>query len=124
MSTIALEANPLIDSFNRRPTSEGKHFVEVRSCLFSYDAIGSFERTQYSATGSGQAYVIPFLDNVIGNRNRTEEKPVLSKEEVVELMKHAFVSAGERDIYTGDSLEIMVMTKDRVKTETFQLKKD
>jgi 20S proteasome subunit beta 6 len=98
--------------------------AEGKGCLFSYDAIGSFERTQYSATGSGQAYVIPFLDNVIGNRNRTEEKPTLSKEEVVELMKHAFVSAGERDIYTGDSLEIMVMTKDGVTTETFELKKD
>ena len=96
--------------------------AEGKGCLFSYDAIGSFERTQYSATGSGQAYVIPFLDNVIGNRNRTQEKPILSKEEVVELMKHAFVSAGERDIYTGDSLEIMVMTKDGVTTETFQLK--
>ncbi|CAB9521747.1 Proteasome subunit beta type-1 [Seminavis robusta] len=98
--------------------------AEGKGCLFSYDAIGSFERTQYSATGSGQAYVIPFLDNVIGNRNRTEEKPTLSKEEVVELMKEAFVSAGERDIYTGDALEIMVMTKDGVTKETFELKKD
>ena len=97
---------------------------EGKGCLYSYDAIGSFERTQYSANGSGQAYVIPFLDNVIGNRNRTEEKPVLSKEEVVELLKHAFVSAGERDIYTGDTLEIMVMTKDGTTTERFELKKD
>jgi 20S proteasome subunit beta 6 len=97
---------------------------EGKGCLFSYDAIGSFERTQYSATGSGQAYVIPFLDNVIGNRNRTQEKPTLSKEEVVELIKHAFVSCGERDIYTGDQLEIMVMTKDGVTTEMFNLKKD
>lgn len=95
-----------------------------KGCLFSYDAIGSFERTQYSATGSGQAYVIPFLDNVIGNRNRTTEKPNLSKEEVVELLKHAFVSCGERDIYTGDQLEIMVMTKDGVTTAMFDLKKD
>lgn len=98
--------------------------AEGKGCLFSYDAIGSFERTQYSANGSGQAYVIPFLDNVIGNRNRTEEKPILSKEEVVELMKHAFLSAGERDIYTGDALEIMVMTKDGTTTERFELKKD
>lgn len=97
---------------------------EGKGCLFSYDAIGSFERTQYSATGSGQAYVIPFLDNVIGNRNRTEEKPTLSKEEVVELLKHAFVSCGERDIYTGDQLEIMVMTTEGVTTEMFDLKKD
>lgn len=98
--------------------------AEGKGMLCSYDAIGSYERTQYSATGSGQAYVIPFLDNVIGNRNRMEEKPNLTKEEVVELIKHAFVSAGERDIYTGDTLEIMVMTKDGTETQTFDLKKD
>ncbi len=92
--------------------------------VYSYDAIGSFERTGYSAAGSGQAYVIPFLDNVIGNRNRLEEKPVLAAQEVVELLKDAFLSAGERDIYTGDQVEIMVVTKDGIQTQTFALKAD
>jgi 20S proteasome subunit beta 6 len=92
--------------------------------VFSYDAIGSFERTQYSAAGSGQAYVIPFLDNVIGNHNRLEEKPTLLAQEVVELLKDAFLSAGERDIYTGDQVEIKVVTKDGIQTQTFALKAD
>ncbi|GAX27103.1 20S proteasome subunit beta 6 [Fistulifera solaris] len=92
--------------------------------VYSYDAIGSFERTQYSAAGSGQAYVIPFLDNVIGNRNRLEEKPILTATEVVELLKDAFLSAGERDIYTGDQVEIMVVTRDGIQTQTFALKAD
>lgn len=90
----------------------------------SYDAVGSFERQTYSASGSGQAYVIPFLDNVIGNRNRMEEKPELSKEEVVEILKDAFLSAGERDIYTGDEVEIMVVTKEGTTTTRFALKAD
>ena len=93
-------------------------------CVFSYDAIGSFERTQYSANGSGQAYIIPLLDNVIGNRNRQEEKPNLPAAEVVEIMKDAFLSAGERDIYTGDQVEIMVVTQEGVQTTTFALKAD
>ena len=97
---------------------------EVKGCVFSYDAIGSYERTSVTASGSGQAYVIPLLDNVIAHRNRTDEKRDLPKEEVVELVKDAFISAGERDIYTGDQVEISVITKDGIETTTFALKAD
>ena len=92
--------------------------------VYSYDAIGSFERTQYSANGSGQAYIIPVLDNVIGHRNRLDPAAVLSSDEVVEIFKDAFLSAGERDIYTGDHVEIMVLTATSVVLHTFALKAD
>ena len=99
--------------------------AEGNGVVYSYDAIGSFEKTQYSSTGSGQAYIIPFLDNVIGNNNRQEEKPVLGAEEVVELLKDAFLSAGERDIYTGDQIQITVLRKDTApQTIYFALKAD
>ena len=64
------------------------------------------------------------MDNVISHKNRNDDKRDLSSEEVVEIVKDAFVTAGERDIYTGDAVEIMVITKDGIKTETFKLKKD
>jgi 20S proteasome subunit beta 6 len=92
--------------------------------VYSYDAVGSFERSQYSANGSGQAYIIPVLDNVIGNRNRLQDAPALSADEVVEIFKDTFLSAGERDIYTGDSVDIWVITKDNVVQHNFALKKD
>jgi 20S proteasome subunit beta 6 len=98
--------------------------AEGKGAVFSYDAIGSFERSQYSANGSGQAYIIPLLDNVIGHRNRLDENRVLSSDEVVEIFKDAFLSAGERDIYTGDQVEIMVVTATGVTTHTFALKAD
>jgi 20S proteasome subunit beta 6 len=98
--------------------------AEGRGAVYSYDAIGSFERTGYSATGSGQAYMIPLLDNVIGHRNRLDEKQELTAEEVIEIVKDAFVTTGERDIYTGDSVEIKLITKGGVETFKYNLKAD
>jgi 20S proteasome subunit beta 6 len=97
---------------------------EGKGAIYSYDAIGSFERTPVTAAGSGQAYVIPLLDNMIKNSNRTTEKRDIPKEEVVELVKDAFISCGERDIYTGDQVEISVITKDGIETSIFNLKAD
>lgn len=98
--------------------------AQGKGAVFSYDAIGSYERVQYSANGSGQAYIIPLLDNVIGNNNRLTEKPNLAAEEVIEILKDAFISAGERDIYTGDELHLMVMTSAGVQNISFALKAD
>jgi hypothetical protein len=34
-----------------------------KGCVYTYDAIGSYERTGYSCQGSGQALIMPVLDN-------------------------------------------------------------
>jgi len=51
-------------------------------------------------------------------------KTPLTLQKAVQLVKDVFISAAERDIYTGDSLVIRIITKDGVKTETFPLRRD
>lgn len=97
---------------------------EGKGAVYSYDAVGSFERVPFAATGTGQKFVVPLLDNILVHKNRQDPKPPLTIQLATQIAKEAFVSAGERDIFTGDAVEIMVVTKDGTTTETFSLKQD
>jgi 20S proteasome subunit beta 6 len=92
--------------------------------VWGYDAIGSFERVPYVCTGSGSALATSILDNQVLFKTQPQNKRDLSLEEVTNLVKDVFVCISERDIYTGDTCEIYVITKDGCKKQTFALKKD
>ena len=52
------------------------------------------------------------------------EREPLSLEKAVALVKDVFSAAAERDIHTGDGLEINIITADGVKTERVPLRRD
>lgn len=51
-------------------------------------------------------------------------KTEYSLEETVDLVKDAFATAGERDIYTGDFVDILIITKAGVRQERMELRFD
>jgi len=95
---------------------------EGKGCVFSYDAVGSFERVPYSSSGSGVQLVQPFLDNQVGWKNSA--RVFDNSGEVVDLVKEALTSAGERDIHTGDNADLVIVNSEGVFWEKFELKFD
>eukprot|EP00455_Lapot_gusevi_P040191 TRINITY_DN4537_c0_g1_i1.p1 TRINITY_DN4537_c0_g1~~TRINITY_DN4537_c0_g1_i1.p1 ORF type:complete len:230 (+),score=34.41 TRINITY_DN4537_c0_g1_i1:55-744(+) len=92
--------------------------------VYGYDAIGSFECLPFCVTGSGTQLITPILDNQVTFKTHPSNKRDLSLDETLHLIKDAFTSAGERDIYTGDAVDLFIITKDGIREERFFLKKD
>lgn len=99
---------------------------EGKGVVYSYDPIGHCERTTYRAGGSAGALLQPVLDNQIGFKNMQLEGgiPKVSKERAVAIATDTFISAAERDIYTGDAVLINIITKDGIEVKEVQLRKD
>lgn len=100
-----------------------------RGAVYTYDAIGSYERTGYSCQGSGKDLIQPVLDNQLKAASPLLIPPqrsvtALPLDQALDLVKDAFVSAGERDIYTGDDVEIAIITKDGIRKDVLHLKLD
>lgn len=93
--------------------------------VFSYDPIGHCERTKYRAGGSAGSLLQPVLDSQVGRKNQTNpSNEPLRIEEALAIIKDTFISATERDIYTGDSVILNLITKDGIKQERLELRKD
>ncbi|KAH9260141.1 hypothetical protein BASA81_001916 [Batrachochytrium salamandrivorans] len=105
---------------------EGKGYVA------GYDAVGSYikSREGYQAGGSGASLLMPILDNAFATGKcgfpggNLPEVPY-TQEQVVEIIKAAYVSGGERDIMIGDAVDIFVLKAGgQLEHQVFQLKKD
>lgn len=103
--------------------------TQGKGCVFTYDAVGSYERTGYSAQGTGSALMMPVLDNQLKSPSplllpAQDAVTPLSESDAVDLVKDVFASATERDIYTGDRLEIVVINSFGTHRECIELRKD
>ncbi|KAI9264054.1 nucleophile aminohydrolase [Phascolomyces articulosus] len=94
--------------------------------VYCYDAVGSSERESYRANGSAAALIQPFLDNQVGRKNMANSTYTpMELDQVISIVKDAFTSATERDIYTGDCLQIFIIRKGQpVELQHYPLKRD
>ncbi|XP_029450064.1 proteasome subunit beta type-1 [Rhinatrema bivittatum] len=98
---------------------------EGKGAVYSFDPVGSYQRDTFKAGGSASAMLQPLLDNQIGYKNmQNVEQLPLTMEKAIQLVKDVFISATERDVYTGDALKICIVNKDGMKEETIPLRKD
>ncbi|CAI2181853.1 4465_t:CDS:2 [Funneliformis geosporum] len=98
-----------------------------RGVAYSYDPMGSYGPEPYKSVGSASTLIQPFLDNQarVGHQNQQiVQQSEISLESAISITKDAFTSASERDIYTGDFLEIFVIKQGGVTVERVDLRKD
>ncbi|KAA8515941.1 hypothetical protein F0562_019120 [Nyssa sinensis] len=100
-----------------------------KGCVFAYDAVGSFERVGYSSQGSGSTLIMPFLNNQVKSPSplilpAKDAVTPLSESEAIDLVKTCFACATERDIFTGNKLEIVILNADGIRRECMELRKD
>ncbi|XWS58824.1 hypothetical protein CRYUN_Cryun08bG0066900 [Craigia yunnanensis] len=102
---------------------------EGKGCVFTYDAVGSYERVGYGTQGTGSTLIMAFLDNELKSPSplllpAQDAVTPLLESEAVDLVKTIFASATERDIYTGDKLEIVILNADGIGHEYMDLRID
>ena len=99
-------------------TLSGKN-KDGKFVCFGYDAIGSYEALPNGAQGSGDKLIVPVQDNII------ERKGKLTENEAKQLVLETMNGATNRDIHTGDKVEIVILRRDgRFTKEEFPLRED
>lgn len=69
-------------------------------------------------------FLINLFEQVGGKNQEGFVTVPVSLDKAVALIKDVFISAAERDIYTGDGIAIHIITKDGIKEERFPLRRD
>lgn len=93
-------------------------------CVYGYDAIGSYGRETYGIQGSGNNLGMPVLDNQLIGHNYLEKCLEKDQKAAKETALDILNSIAERDIYTGDGVEIVTVDKNGVHFERHGLRRD
>lgn len=97
---------------------------EGKGIVYGYDAIGSYGSEGYGAQGSGNSMGMTVLDNQFVGHNHIVKKLPGSQEEVENTLRDILNSIAERDIYTGDNIELVICDKNGVRRKQFPLRRD
>jgi len=87
---------------------------EDGACIYVLDALGSVLPDKYATVGSGAGIAVGVLES--------EYKDDLTVDEGKELVVKAVKSAVARDVASGDGIDLLTITKDKVEEETLPLK--
>ena len=100
-------------------SSTGEHV------LYSYDAVGSYEKSEVRAIGSSTGMIQSFLDNQFTQYNSVHKPGHMSPEEIIEIIVDAFQNAAERDITCKDGLEVIAFKGGEMKMQkTYPIRRD
>ena len=92
--------------------------------VYGYDAVGSYDKLTYGVQGSGSQLGAPILDNqFVGHNFKVKILPE-SQEEVENTAKDIINSIAERDIYTGDFVEVVTCDRNGVRTIREPIRRD
>ena len=82
---------------------------EGKGVVYGYDAIGSFDNLTYGVQGSGTSMASPLLDNQFIGHNHLVKKLATDRRTVEDAGRDIINSIAERDIYTGDNVEMVMI---------------
>mmetsp|Transcript_12436 Transcript_12436/g.16067 ORF Transcript_12436/g.16067 Transcript_12436/m.16067 type:complete len:282 (+) Transcript_12436:55-900(+) len=86
--------------------------------VYSYDAIGSYQRVPAACTGTAQHLLQPTLDLICADM--AKDHLDLTLEEAVQVLKEIFIAGSEREIHLGDQMEIVIIQESHGVTRQFQ----
>lgn len=99
-------------------------FCENKPYVYGYDCIGSYESVNCICNGSGAPLIQPLLDSFIDKKNWHGEKENIDLDKAIEIVIKAFDSCCERDVKTGDYMDLYVIMEGEIKKERIELRHD
>ena len=97
---------------------------EGHGIVYGYDAIGSYDKLTYGVQGSGSELGSPILDNQFVGHNFLVKQLAQDRQVVLDTAKDIINSIAERDIYTGDGVELIVIDNTGVHVKREAIRRD
>ena len=97
---------------------------EGQGIVYGYDAIGSYDKLTYGVQGSGSELGSPILDNQFVGHNFLIKQVAPDVKVAEDTAKDIINSIAERDIYTGDHVEIVIVDRNGVRVKRDAIRRD